>query len=1734
MDVTRKYFSPRLLDYIVITGARQPSRTTPVQPPELLRRYPTEDHPDFPLPLDVVFFCQPEGCILLGARRTSLRESTPFVFALTEKDTSRVRYGICVNFYRPIDRADGFPRGSGDQSSFEGGDVVLPPEAGPVPPVPARRKRLSSHSLVSLCIISHHPFFSTFRECLFTLRKLLDSSNERLLFGLRMAGKAPGRDSVWNVFLGRVVEGISSAVLHEVREIETWMLRLLSAPVPVPGKTRVEVAILPRSVERPLVFALPDHTRFSLVDFPLHLPLELLGVDTCMKVLTCIILEHKLVLQSRDYNALSMSVMAFVTMIYPLEYMFPVIPLLPTCMASAEQLLLAPTPYIIGVPATFFKLKRSFCLPDDVWLVDLDSNSVIKPPGVEDLPPLPEPEGSHLLYHLKQALASMSINPQPIRNLDKIQPRAAPGASSLPEKPEQQPPPLSGFNPLIYGNDVDSVDVATRIAMVRFFNSVGVLAHFMEHTRTLRLYPRPVVAFQVNSFLHSRAKLSTFLRKFVRTQAVEFYAEWSLCPTNVAFLRVHTGVFDPAVIGDKGKWYCHQLEPIYFDVWSESCTLTTSMAAMGLTDEASTGESGSESDDASSTSSSYSSLSDFVCDMVEFNGENVVFPRYSLLLQGGAHVEEASAAILDRADYNAVFNPPVELQMPDLNQQTLERTDSRSSLHGSGTSSSANSSLSSPSGQPQGDASGGVFPAPKTEGQEPSEGGDNDAPAGGGSSNDGEPHTPSTIRSGPSRSPVGSVSSGRSTPPEGGSAASSNRAMGALGSLAGGVLSRGPGSGSLTSQGSQGSLFEAVAREAKEVAREASKAAAEVSRSALEATKPAREAGRKTLMKALSDRDREKQDPCPSESSSEGQFPTTQLSFPRRDSGSLITTMSNELNGFAAHTSNVIQGISGLFGERRGRMSSTVKGKERAPPFGPFPKANMGRRGPVERTPLIKHITPQQAKRLQPQEPPKSLQTFEEQSTTQSDNQQFLKEVLNAIRDGEGVKWFKQSRIRRLMEDESYRNLVVSQLNRTLERRVGPDGLIKDVMISKPVYKGTLKMLQMVISGLEQSYTNYGLGGMASALQVCEIAHTHFWSKDVASEQGLRINPGLPQDANSVGSRSRPQSTEPELSASRKNSLCAQDAKYNRSQDISPYGSGEHLNRYPTDPTRAADVAAHPADHYRASSPMDNSPHREERGSFDRGSLLDHRFSLSDVSQHTPPQMNVIPSADSIDHHDEASDMFRGLMNAKKLVLSKITSIDSEVSEAGMSQGSDLAVPSGSVSDTGSVTMNPAFFRQTRGGSNASFRSTVSDSEVEAGGTGSFLGPRQKRAASLWTGKTSLSGGFRFSSATSVPGKVPDPSQGSSPGPGPSTPTRTTPPPHTRTYIYQGLIGKDRSTLWDEPQFWEDTFFDAVSQERDLVGVEQQPGEQMKRYRTLSSPEKKRLEHEEDRLLSTLLSNVIAFMLMMEVNIEEIRRRARRLLGKCHISLVYSAELNTLLDGLEVVVDGKKVRQSGNEIDLRPLGSRQMQSQCFTVHMTTDSNEVRFLEVRDDGLVLRAANGHVLERWWYERLVNMSYCPKNKVLCLWRRSQGQTQLHKYYTRKCKDMYYSIKEAMERAAARGKVVTSGTELGGEFPVLDMTTREGGILQVCMEGVGLLFANSKDFEFFVRLENIKRCYTQREHIFVLEEYNPKTRHTIERRYESKMASEICYAVLCVFSYLISGDPRPAQPGAGSSRS
>lgn len=48
----------------------------------------------------------------------------------------------------------------------------------PSPRSSRRRIKIRNHSLTSLCLLSHHPFFSSFRECLFILKKLIDACNE--------------------------------------------------------------------------------------------------------------------------------------------------------------------------------------------------------------------------------------------------------------------------------------------------------------------------------------------------------------------------------------------------------------------------------------------------------------------------------------------------------------------------------------------------------------------------------------------------------------------------------------------------------------------------------------------------------------------------------------------------------------------------------------------------------------------------------------------------------------------------------------------------------------------------------------------------------------------------------------------------------------------------------------------------------------------------------------------------------------------------------------------------------------------------------------------------------------------------------------------------------------------------------------------------------------------------------------------------------------------------------------------------------------------------------------------------------------------------------------------------------------------------------------------------------------------------------------------------------------------
>lgn len=73
---------------------------------------------------------------------------------------------------------------------------------------------------------------------------------------------------------------------------------------------------------------------------------------------------------------------------------------------------------------------------------------------------------------------------------------------------------------IVFGNDVDSVDIAIRCAVVKFLTSNNVLGNYAQFCRTLRLYPSPVVALQASYFLNYLPNKSSFTTSLVDCQVI--------------------------------------------------------------------------------------------------------------------------------------------------------------------------------------------------------------------------------------------------------------------------------------------------------------------------------------------------------------------------------------------------------------------------------------------------------------------------------------------------------------------------------------------------------------------------------------------------------------------------------------------------------------------------------------------------------------------------------------------------------------------------------------------------------------------------------------------------------------------------------------------------------------------------------------------------------------------------------------------------------------------------------------------------------------------------------------------------------------------------------------------------------------------------------------------------------------------------------------------------------------
>ncbi|XP_004529508.1 C-myc promoter-binding protein isoform X2 [Ceratitis capitata] len=290
--------------------------------PEILLRYPTVDHNDFPLNLcpSVPLFCLPMGASLEAWPHVSeveKRKPTSPVFStfvLTVNDGTYKVYGSALTFYEDFEESALTEQ---QQELLSWNEEFA--------------KQHSLHIIKSICLLSHYPFGDTFDRWLRYLHDL-------------------------------AVHGVDLPV-----SIERYITQLLDeVPFPAPS-IHLQLSNEPK---HRILLTQPEDSPLPRSGAGFHMLLQNLGTDNCLHVMLLALTEQKILIHSLRPATLTAVGEAIVSLLFPFKWQCPYIPLCPLGLA---EVLHAPLPYLIGVDSRFFDLYEP---PQDVTCIDLDTNTI--------------------------------------------------------------------------------------------------------------------------------------------------------------------------------------------------------------------------------------------------------------------------------------------------------------------------------------------------------------------------------------------------------------------------------------------------------------------------------------------------------------------------------------------------------------------------------------------------------------------------------------------------------------------------------------------------------------------------------------------------------------------------------------------------------------------------------------------------------------------------------------------------------------------------------------------------------------------------------------------------------------------------------------------------------------------------------------------------------------------------------------------------------------------------------------------------------------------------------------------------------------------------------------------------------------------------------------------------------------------------------------------------------------
>ncbi|KAK2535745.1 Sbf2 [Columba guinea] len=349
------------------------------------------------------------------------KQPTFFVVVLTDIDSER-HYCSCLTFYEAEINLQGTKDIEGEE------------ESGLIPPAEVFAPK-------SLVLVSRLDYPEIFRACL----------------GL-----------IYTVY----VDSLNVS-------LETLIANLCSCLVPASGGSQKLFSL--GAGDRQLIQT-PLHDSLPVTGTSVALLFQQLGIQNVLSLFCAVLTENKVLFHSASFQRLSDACRALESLMFPLKYSYPYIPILP---AQLLEVLSSPTPFIIGIHSVFRNDIHELL---DVIIADLDGGT-IKIPECIHLSQLPEP-----LLHQTQMALSLVLHPD------------------LETADYAFPPPRTALS------HSKMLDKEVRAIFLRLF--AQLFQGYRSCLQLIRIHAEPVIHFHKAAFLGQRGLLENdFLTKVLNGMA---------------------------------------------------------------------------------------------------------------------------------------------------------------------------------------------------------------------------------------------------------------------------------------------------------------------------------------------------------------------------------------------------------------------------------------------------------------------------------------------------------------------------------------------------------------------------------------------------------------------------------------------------------------------------------------------------------------------------------------------------------------------------------------------------------------------------------------------------------------------------------------------------------------------------------------------------------------------------------------------------------------------------------------------------------------------------------------------------------------------------------------------------------------------------------------------------------------------------------------------------------------